>query len=121
MFLPRKFGQVRNFVANTHTHAPVREQIVPATSHDPLLRSKCLPMTYRAGPLPARLEFEHIKVVAPANREEHPRLSAEKRRNDAAKVGINGWALEIVAGGELIRSMIQALNEAEFRQTPAIS
>ena len=85
------------------------------------VRSKYLPMTYRARPFLAQWEFEHIKVVAPANREEHARLLAEKCRNDAAKVGINRWALEIVAGGDLIRSMIQALKEAEFSQTPAIS
>jgi hypothetical protein len=96
-------------------------QIVPATSHDPLLRSKCLPMTHRPRPFLAQWEFEHIKVVAPANREEHARLLAQKCRDDAAKVGINRWALEIVAGGDLISSMIQALNEAEFRQMCAIS
>jgi hypothetical protein len=59
--------------------------------------------------------------VARANREEHARLLAEKCRDDAAKVGINRWALEIVAGGDLISRMIQALNEAEFRQMCAIS
>jgi len=46
---------------------------------------------------------------------------AEKCRDDAAKAGINKWALEIVAGGDLIRKLIGALNEAEFRHTGAIS
>jgi hypothetical protein len=46
---------------------------------------------------------------------------AEKCRDDAAKAGINKWALEIVAGGDLIHKLIGALNEAEFRQTAAIS
>ena len=59
--------------------------------------------------------------MARANREEHARLLAEKCRDDAAKVGISRWALEIVAGGDLISRMIQALNEAEFRQMCAIS
>jgi hypothetical protein len=78
-------------------------------------------MRYRARSFLAQWEFEHIKVVACANREEHARLLAERCRDDAAKVRINRWALEIVAGGDLISSMIQALNEAEFRQMCVIS
>jgi hypothetical protein len=40
----------------------------------------------------------------------------EQCRADAAKAGINKWALEIVAGGDLVRNMIQSLKEAEFKQ-----
>ena len=78
-------------------------------------------MRYHARQFLADWEFEHIKGVARANREEHARLLAEKCRDDAAKAGINKWALEIVAGGDLIRKLIGALNEAEFRHTAAIS
>jgi hypothetical protein len=78
-------------------------------------------MRYQARQFLADWEFEHIKGVARANREEHARLLAEKCRDDAAKAGINKWALEIVAGGDLIRKLIGALNEAEFRHTAAIS
>jgi hypothetical protein len=75
-------------------------------------------MRYQARQFLADWEFEHIKGVARANREEHARLLAEKCGDDAAKAGINKWALEIVAGGDLIRRLIGALNEAEFRHTP---
>lgn len=89
---------------------------MPATSLPSLPRSKHPPMRYRARPFLAQWEFEHVKPVARANREQQARLLAEKCRDDAAKMGINKWALEIVAGGDLIRNMIGALNEAEFTQ-----
>ena len=54
------------------------------------------------------------RCVERANREERARLLAEKCRDDAARAGINKWALEIAAGGDLIRKLIKALNEAEF-------
>jgi hypothetical protein len=41
---------------------------------------------------------------------------AQKCREDAAKAGINKWTLEIVAGRDFIRKLINALNEAEFKQ-----
>ena len=72
-------------------------------------------MGYNARRFLAEWEFEHIKAVERANREERARLLAEKCRDDAAKAGINKWALEIAAGGDLIRKLIKALNEAEFR------
>ena len=64
----------------------------------------------------AQWEFEHINVVARAVREVHARRLTEQCRADAAKAGINKWALEIVAGGDLVRNMIQSLKEAEFKQ-----
>ena len=78
-------------------------------------------MRYQARQFLADWEFEHIKGVARANREEHARLLAEKCRDDAAKAGINKWALESWRGGDLIRKLIGALNEAELRHTAAIS
>src|SRR5262249_38195196 len=70
---------------------------------------------YYARQFLAEWEFEHIKGVARADREEYARRLAEKCRDDAAKAGINKRALEIVAGGDLIRKLINALNEAEFQ------
>ena len=64
----------------------------------------------------AQWEFEHINVVARAVREEHARRLTEQCRADVAKAGINKWALEIVAGGDLVRNMIQSLKAAEFKQ-----
>ena len=73
-------------------------------------------MRHHARQFLAEWEFEHIEVVARANREEHARLLAERCREDAAKAGINRWALEIVAGGNLIRKLMGALNEAESKR-----
>ena len=64
----------------------------------------------------AQWEFEHINIVARTVREEHARRLTEQYRADAAKAEINKWALEIVAGGDLVRNMIQSLKEAEFKQ-----
>jgi hypothetical protein len=72
-------------------------------------------MGYYARQFLAEWEFEHIKVVERANREERARLLAEKCRDDAAGTGINKWALEIAAGGDLTRKLIKALKEAEFQ------
>jgi hypothetical protein len=47
-------------------------------------------MRYHARRFLADWEFEHIKGVARANREEHARLLAEKCRDDAAKANRNG-------------------------------
>lgn len=72
-------------------------------------------MGYYARQFLAEWEFEHIKAVECVNRKERARLLAEKCRDDAARAGINKWALEIAAGGDLIRKLIKALNEAEFQ------
>ena len=72
-------------------------------------------MGYYARQFLAEWEFEHIKAVECVNCEERARLLAEKCRDDAARAGINKWALEIAAGGDLIRKLIKALNEAEFQ------
>ena len=73
-------------------------------------------MGYRARQFLSEWEFEHMRCVGRANREEHARLLAERCRDDAAKAGINKWALEIAAGGDLIRKLTGALNEAEFKE-----
>jgi hypothetical protein len=73
-------------------------------------------MRYRARHFLAEWEFEHVKGVARRNCEEYARVLAEKCRDDAAKAGINKWALEIAAGGDLIRKLTGALNEAEFKE-----
>jgi hypothetical protein len=62
-------------------------------------RRNLLPMSDLARRFLAQWEFEHINVVARAVREEHARRLTEQCRADAAKAGINKWALEIVAGG----------------------
>jgi hypothetical protein len=80
-----------------------------------LLKSTCAPNGILRKTVLAEWEFEHIKVVERANREERARLLAEKCRDDAARAGINKWALEIAAGGHLTRKLIKALNEAEFQ------
>src|SRR5262245_18991877 len=80
--------------------------------HFPVLKSKCASMGYHARM--AEWEFEHIKTVARANREEQARLLTEKCRDDPAKAGIDKWALEIAAGGDLTRRLIGALTEAEW-------
>lgn len=64
----------------------------------------------------ARWEFEHIKAVARSDREEQARRLALQCREDAAKAGISNQDLEASVEGDLIRNMIQALDEAEFRQ-----
>ena len=50
-------------------------------------------MRYRARHFLAEWEFEHVKGVARMNCEEYARVFAEECRDDAAKAGINKWAL----------------------------
>ena len=64
----------------------------------------------------AKWEFEHIEVVARSDREEQARRLALRCREDAAKAGISGQDLEGAAEGNLIGNMLQALDDAEFRQ-----
>jgi hypothetical protein len=106
----------RSLQLSKNNSASLREKTMPATTLYSLPKPKHQPMKTCARPFLAQWEFEHIKPVARANREEQARLLAEKCRDDAAKAGINKWALEIVAGGDLIRNMIGALNEAESKQ-----
>jgi hypothetical protein len=73
----------------------------------PELESKCTSMGHHARQFLSVWEFEHIKGVARTNRQEQARLLAEKCRDDAAKAGINKWALEIAAGGDLIRKLTE--------------
>jgi hypothetical protein len=56
------------------------------------------------------LEIEHIKMVARSDRED------QARREDAARAGISSQDLEGAAEGNLIGNMLQALDDAEFRQ-----
>jgi len=64
----------------------------------------------------AKWEFEHIEVVARSHREDQARHLALRCREDAAKAGISGQDLEAAVEGNLIGNMLQALDDAEFRQ-----
>jgi len=64
----------------------------------------------------AQWEFEHVKVVSRSDREEQARRLASHCREDAAKAGISNEDLEALVEGDLMHNMIQALDEAEFRQ-----
>ena len=73
-------------------------------------------MSERAEKFLARWEIEHIKVVARSHREEQARRLALQCREDAAKAGISEQDLEAAGEGNLIGNMLQALDDAEFRQ-----
>jgi hypothetical protein len=61
-------------------------------------------------------EFEHVHVVARADRDEQARRLALQCREDAAKAGISSHALEATVEGDLIGTILKALDAAEFRQ-----
>ena len=73
-------------------------------------------MSEQAEKFLARWEIEHIKVVARSHREEQARRLALQCREDAAKAGISEQDLEAAGEGNLIGNMLQALDDAEFRQ-----
>ena len=73
-------------------------------------------MTDQAKKFLAQWEFEHITVVVRSDRENQGRRLALQCREDAAKAGISGQDLEAAAEGNLIGNMLQALDDAEFRQ-----
>ncbi len=67
----------------------------------------------------AQWEFEHIAdtdVVARSDRENQAQRLALLCREDAAKAGISSQDLEAAADGNLIGNILQALEDAEFRQ-----
>jgi C4-dicarboxylate-specific signal transduction histidine kinase len=73
-------------------------------------------MSEQAEKFLAQWEIEHIKMVARSDREDQAQRLALRCREDAAKVGISGQDLEAAAEGNLIENILQALDDAEFRQ-----
>ena len=73
-------------------------------------------MSDRAKKFLAKWEFEHIEVVARSDREDQAQRLALRCREDAARAGISSQDLEAAAEGNLIGNMLQALDDAEFRQ-----
>jgi hypothetical protein len=73
-------------------------------------------MSDHAAKFLAQWEFEHVKVVARSDRDKQAKLLASQCQEDAAKAGIKEQDLEAVVEGDLIRNMIQALDEAEYRE-----
>jgi len=73
-------------------------------------------MSEQAEKFLAQWEIEHIKLVARSDREDQAQRLALRCREDAAKAGIGGQDLEAAAEGNLIENMLQALDDAEFRQ-----
>ena len=73
-------------------------------------------MSEQAEKFLAQWEIEHIKMVARSDRQDQAQRLALRCREDAAKAGISGQDLEGAAEGNLIGNMLQALDDAEFRQ-----
>ena len=73
-------------------------------------------MTDQAKKFLAQWESENITVVARSDREDQARRLALRCREDAARAGISSQDLEGAAEGNLIGNMLQALDDAEFRQ-----
>ena len=71
-------------------------------------------MSEQAEKFLAQWEIEHIKMVARSDRQDQAQRLALRCREDAAKAGISGQDLEAAAEG--IGNMLQALDDAEFRQ-----
>ena len=55
-------------------------------------------------------------MVARSDREHQARRLALRCREDATRAGISSQDLEAAAEGNLIGNMLQALDDAEFRQ-----
>ena len=77
---------------------------------------KGLVMSEQAEKFLAQWEIEHTKMVARSDREDQARRLALRCREDAARAGISSQDLEGAAEGNLIGNMLQALDDAEFRQ-----
>jgi hypothetical protein len=73
-------------------------------------------MSEQAEKFLAQWEIEHVKIVARSDRENQASRLAFQCREDAGRAGISSRDLEAAAEGNLIGSMLQALDEAEFRQ-----
>ena len=64
----------------------------------------------------AQWQFEHVKLVARSDREYEAGRLALRCLKDAARAKISSQDLEAAAEGNLIGNMLQALDDAEFRQ-----
>jgi len=73
-------------------------------------------MSEQAEKFLAQWEIEHIRTVVRSDREDQARRLALRCREDAAKAGVSSQDLEAAAEGNLIGNMLQALDDAEFRQ-----
>jgi len=73
-------------------------------------------MSEQAEKFLAQWEIEHVEMVARSDREDQARRLALRCREDAARAGISSQDLEAAAEGNLIGNMLQAVDDAEFRQ-----
>ena len=73
-------------------------------------------MSEQAEKFLAQWEIWHLKKVARSGREDEAGRLALRCLEDAAKAGISSQDLEAAAEGNLIGNMLQALDDAEFRQ-----
>jgi hypothetical protein len=73
-------------------------------------------MSEQAEKFLAQWKIEHIKRVARSDREKEAGRLALRCLEDAARAGISSQDLEAAAEGNLIGNMLQALDDAEFRQ-----
>jgi len=73
-------------------------------------------MSEQAEKFLAQWEIWHLKKVARSDREDEAGRLALLCLEDAAKAGISSQDLEAAAEGNLIGNMLQALDDAEFRQ-----
>ena len=73
-------------------------------------------MSEQAEKFLAQWEIEHIKMVARSDRQDQAQRLALRCREDASRAGISSQDLEGAAEGNLIGNMLQALDDAEFRQ-----
>jgi hypothetical protein len=64
----------------------------------------------------AQWQIEYVKMVARSDREYEAGRLALRCLEDAARAGISSQELEAAAEGNLIGNMLQALDDAEFRQ-----
>ena len=61
-------------------------------------------------------EIEHVKMVVRSDREYEAGRLALRCLEDAARAGISSQDVEVAAEANLIGNMLQALDDAEFRQ-----
>jgi hypothetical protein len=73
-------------------------------------------MSEQAEKFLAQWEIEHVNMVARSVREDEAQRLALRCREDAARAGISSRDLEAAAEGNLIGNILQALDDAEFRQ-----
>jgi hypothetical protein len=73
-------------------------------------------MSEQAEKFLAQWQIDHVKIVARSDRENQARRLALRCLEDAARAAIGSQDLEAAAEGNLIGNMLQALDDAEFRQ-----